>query len=119
MACTRLTDFFTHVMRQQGYTIFNYVDYVTGIGPISTVKKAYQFLLNLLQQLGFPSSNTKLDPPSRRCNCLGVIIDTNETTISVPKGKIEEILDKCNEALSKANITKRQLRSISGSLKSL
>ena len=45
MACTRLTDFFRYIMRQQGYTIFNYIDDLVGIGPLSTVGEAYKYLL--------------------------------------------------------------------------
>ena len=45
MACTRLTDFFRYIMRLQGYTIFNYIDDLIGIDPLSTVGKAYKYLL--------------------------------------------------------------------------
>ena len=103
-------------MRQQGYTIFNCIDDLVGIGPLSTVKKAYKYLMELLETLGFPISDSKLAPPSSRCNCLGVIVDTQNATLSVPQGKLCEIMDKCNNALGKAKVSKQQLQSIIGSL---
>ena len=116
MACTRLTDFFRYIMRQQGFTIWNYIDDLVGIGPLSTVGKAYKFLLELLDNLRFPISGSKLEPPTTRCNYLGVIVDTETATLSVPQGKLAEVIDKCKNALNKASISKQQLQSIIGSL---
>ena len=103
-------------MKQQNCTIFNYVDDLMGIGPVSTVHTAYSFLLNLLEKLGFPISTSKLESPSTKGNCLGVIIDTIASTLSVPDKKLKEILGKCNSAYNKENLTKRELQSIIGSL---
>ena len=86
------------------------------IGPLSTVGKAYKFLLELLDNLRFPISGSKLEPPTTRCNCLGVIVDTETATLSVPQGKLAEVIDKCKNALNKASISKQQLQSIIGSL---
>ena len=116
MACTRLSDYFRHVMKQQDFTIFNYVDDLMRIGPVSTVHKAYSFLLNLLQKLGFPISNSKLEPPSTRGNCVGVIVDTIACTVAVPDKKLTETLGKCNSAYKKNYLNKRELQSIIGSL---
>ena len=104
-------------MRQHGYIIFNYIDDLVGIGPLSTVENAYKFLLELLENLGFPISSSKLEPPSIICNCLGVVVDTKNATLSVPQGKLLEVIDKCRNALGKASISKQQLLSIIGSVK--
>ena len=58
-------------MRQKNFTIFNYVDDLMGIGPLSSVHNAYTFLLKLLEKLGFPISTSKLEPPNTTGNCLG------------------------------------------------
>ena len=102
-------------MGQQNFTIFNYVDDLMGIGPVSTVHTAYSFLLNLLEKLGFPISISKLESPSTKGNCLGVIADTIASTFSVTDKKLTGILDKCNSAYNKENLTKRELQSITGS----
>ena len=116
MACTRLSDYFRHIMRQENFTIFNYVDDLMGIGPLSTVHNAYTFLLDLLEKLGFPISTSKLEPPSTTGNCLGVIVNTVTSTLSVPTKKLAEILNKCNCVHSQKYLTKRELQSIIGSL---
>ena len=101
MACRQLSDYFRHVMKQQDFTIFNYVDDLMGIGPVSTVHEAYSFVLNLLEKLGFPISSSKLESPSTRGNCLGVIVDTITCTVAVPDKKCTETLGKCNSAYKK------------------
>ena len=116
MTYTGLTNFFRYLMSQQGYTIFNYIYDLVGIDPLSSVEKAYKFFLELLEKLGFQISGSKLEPLSRKCNSLGVIIDTKNTTLSVPQGKLLEIVDKCRNALDNTSITKQQLQSIIGSL---
>ena len=116
MACTRLTDFFRYIMRQQGFTIYNYIDDLVGTGPLSTVDKAYKDLLELLDNLRFPISGSKLEPPNTKCTCLGVIVDTETATLSVPEGKLSEVIDKCRNAMNKVSISKQQLQSIIGSL---
>ena len=116
MACTRLTDFFRYIMRQHGFTIYNYIDDLVGIGPLSTVDRAYKFLLELLENLRFPISGSKLEPPSTRCTCLGVIVDTESATLSVPEDKLSEVINKCRNAMDKVTISKQQLQSIIGSL---
>ena len=103
-------------MRQHGFNIFNYVDDLVGIGPLSTVENACKFLLELLESLRFPISGSKLEPPSTRYNCLGVIVDTETATLSVPEGNLLEVIDKCRNAGEKASISKQQLQSIIGSL---
>ena len=86
MVCTRLTNFFRFIIRQQGYTIFDNIGDLVGIGPLSTVENAYQFLLELLGNLGFPVCDSKLEPPSSKCNCLGVIVDTKMLHFQCLKG---------------------------------
>ena len=117
MACRRLSDYFRYVMKQQDFTIFNYVDDLMGIGTVSTVHKVYSFLLNLLEKLGFPISSSKLESPSTRGNRLGVIVHTITCTctVAVPDKKLTEVLGKCNSAYKKKYLT-RELQSIIGSL---
>ena len=110
MACTRLSDFFRHVMRQRGDVICNYVDDLIGIGTPDRIFNAFQYLKHLLEELGFPIS------PTKECNCLGVIINTENATISVPRIKIQEMIKKCEKMQQAVVITKKELQSLIGSL---
>ena len=84
-------------MSQKGYSVYGYVDDILGISSTHTATVAYEYLLNLLKELNFPVSTSKLVPPTTRCNCLGLMVDTVEQTISIPAGKEIEILEKCRD----------------------
>ena len=86
------------------------------IGPLSTVENAHQFLLALLRSVKFPIRNSKLEHPSSRCNCICVIVDTQNATFTVPQVKFQEVMDKYKDTLGKVNLRKQQLQSIIGSL---
>ena len=53
---------------------------------------------------------------SAQLNCLGIIVDTKEITLSIPRKKNQEILDTYNAWHYKTHCTKHQLQSLLGSL---
>ena len=59
-------------MYQNNHVIFSYVDDLLGVGLENTVYDSFNDLLQLLQDLGFPISQSKLRSPSLTCNCLGI-----------------------------------------------
>ena len=46
-------------MHKCNYVVYNYMDDIMGIGPESTVFDSLYYLLQLLQNLGFPISTSK------------------------------------------------------------
>ena len=116
MGMTRLTDFFRFLMTQKGYHIYSYVDDMIGCAEESNADSQCDFLLSLLERLGFPISPKKLVRPTKVCNCLGIVIDTTNRTLSVSEEKQQEIIKKCNDLQNQSFITKRQLQSILGSI---
>ena len=63
-----------------------------GIGPESTVFDSFNYLLQLLEKLGFPISTSKLISLQTECNCLGIMVNTVKKTLAVPSQKLAEIL---------------------------
>ena len=116
MACTRLSDFFRYLMHKNNYVIFNYVDDLLGVGKEKNIHDSFKFLLSILKKLGFPISKSKLAAPSTTCNCLGVIVNTKEATLSVPTEKLTEIMKKCKKVDNQTRITRQELQSLLGSL---
>ena len=90
-------------------------DYI-GVGIPSIAHKSFQFLLKLMEHLGLSVSQKKLVPPSTRVTCLGVLIDTDAGTISIPSEKLLQINETVQQCLLKHTCTKRQLQSILGLL---
>ena len=58
----------------------------------------------------------KLVAPSTSVTCLGIQIDTVKRTLSLPEGKLQEIVDLCKNWASKTYCSKKDLQSLLGSL---
>ena len=98
-ACTRLSDFFRYLMCKRNYVVYNYIDNIMGIGPESRVFVSFHYLLQLLENLGFPISTSKLISPQTECNCLGIMVNKVKNTLAVPSQKLAEILRKCQDTV--------------------
>ena len=116
MFLTQFTDYIRYVMRCNSFTIVNYVDDLLGLENPDISDLSFQFLLIILAQAGFPISSSKLAPPSTSCVCLSLLIDTVKETISVPKEKNSDILNRCKWALSQKSLSKNNLQSLIRSL---
>ena len=112
----RLSDAVHHIMRQQHYDVINYIDDILGVVLPSRIDASFDALCQLLGDLGFQISKKKLEPPSTCLNCLGILINTETFTMSIPPAKLKEILDICQEWSCKSFCTKHQLQSLLGSL---
>ena len=110
-----LSDAVHHMMRQHDYDIINYIDDILGIDLPSRVDTSFDALSTLLGHLGFEISH-KLVEPATCVNCLGILVNTENFTLSIPNEKLQEILQKCITWRSRTHCIKRQLQSLLGSL---
>jgi hypothetical protein len=62
------------------------------------------------------TSNSKTVKPAYKCNCLGIVIDTLDFTISIPQDKLRAIISICKQLQKFKKLTKHQLQSILGLL---
>ena len=72
-----------YVISYHGFPgLWNYIDDLIYTGLLSKIHQSYNFLLQLLQQLGLDISIEKLVSPSTSVICLGIIINTESRTYS-------------------------------------
>ena len=112
----RCSDAVRFIMRKNGHKIVGYVDDYIGFGTPIEAEASFQTLVDLLQRLGLTISEKKLVPPSTQVTCLGVKIDTENGSVSIPPEKIQAISSMVTEWQSKKSCTKRQLQSLLGHL---
>ena len=112
----RLSDAVRYVMRRKGFTIIDYIDDYVGVGVPSVAWASFHALLDLMTQLGLTVSVKKLVRPATQATCLGVLIDTEKGTISIPPEKLRDVTDAVRHWMTKDFATKRQLQSILGLL---
>ena len=88
-----LSDPVRYLMCYQGFDVVNYTNDFIGFGMPDVVQRVYDCLYNILGTLGLTVSQKKLVPPLTHVPCLGIIIDTVDTSISIP----EENCSKSNK----------------------
>ena len=111
-----LSDAVSHIMRQRGFRVIDYIDDYVGFSVPSIAHASFVSLSKLMRDLGLTVSEKKLVPPSTQVVCLSVLIDTVKGTVSIPSEKLHQINDMVKEWLTKKTCTKRQLQSLLGSL---
>ena len=102
-------------MRQRHYDVINYIDDILGIGLPSQIA-SFDALRQILWKLGLQVSEKKLESPTTYLNCLGILINTETFTMSLPPQNLKEIREKCCQWQQKCYCNKRQLQSFLGSL---
>ena len=94
----KVTDSIRFIIKNHGFPdLYNYVDDLIYCGTPSTIFSAYERLSSLLAQLGLQISLEKLVPPSTSVTCLGILIDTETRTMSVPSENLHNILQLCHQ----------------------
>ena len=69
-----------------------------------------------MAKLGLSVSEKKLVMLSTKAVCLGILIDSQNGTISIPPEKLEQVNTMVRQWLTKNVVTKQQLQSLLGSL---
>ena len=75
-------------MAKHGFPdLLNYIDNLIYVGLPSKIDTAFDFLMSLLADLGLEVSSKKLVAPATSVVCLGILIDSQNRTISIPPEK--------------------------------
>ena len=112
----RISDSIRYIMNSLGFKVTNYIDDIIGHSVCSQAFDSFNTLFKLLTELGFDISQKKIVTPCTKVTCLGVDIDTENFTISIPKEKVQEIMQICNTWATRQCCTKRELQSLLGKL---
>ena len=105
-----------HVMCQRGFCVIDSIDDYVGVGVLDIACVSFGSLFKHLNDLGLTISDSKLVPPSTEVVCLGVLINTENGTVSIPSDKLSQINDTVRHWMQKITCTKRQLQSLLGLL---
>ena len=111
-----VSDTVRYVVRTRGYKIINYVDGFCGVGTPCHAHDAYDCLYSVLNALGLSISAKKLVPPGTQVVCLGILIDSETGTVSIPEEKMVKIIQLVASWEAKNHCTKRELQSLLGHL---
>ena len=114
----RITQAVKRMMIRKGHNLMIvYLDDWLILGPDKeSCNSALNILLKLLRELGFSISYNKVVPPTTALVFLGILIDSQDVTISLPHEKVGELEALISHFASSKHATKRQLQSLAGKL---
>lgn len=113
-----ISDFIVQCMSRRGHNnIINYLDDYFCWGPTFESCAATQnALIRLLGQLGFMVAWSKCSSPSTTCVFLGIQIDSNRMSMSLPQEKLQKLLAELEFFQSRDRATVKQLQRLCGVL---
>ena len=76
--------------------------------------EAYMDTLNVLRQLGLPVAPHKLLPPTREITWLGICLDLDKNSLSIPRKKMDEMRQTILETKVMKVMSTRQLQRVVG-----
>ena len=116
VGCSRITNALMFIQSKHGYKGGSYLDDLIGVSHPSSGAEAYDHLGKLLHDLGLEENIPKACPPSVIQTVLGVLIDTENMTISVTNERMEEIKYLLGKWEKKRVCRKKELQSLIGKL---
>ena len=94
-----------------------YLDDLVVVAPSSQeARQLFHTTQRLLKELGLPEAVDKTQPPSQIITWLGITVNTQQMTISMPKEMVEHTLKVIQTAAARRSINKRSLQSILGKI---
>ena len=76
------------MMRRRHFNVINYIEDILAIDVPSKIQASFDTLRQLLDVLRFDISLKKLEKPSTRLNCVGILVDTDKFTLLIPAEKL-------------------------------
>ena len=102
------------MFQELGYHCTNYIDDFGGAETPDKSAAAFQTLGSLLADLGLDTSRDKASPPAIVMVFLGVLVNTDEMTVSVPPERLQELFSRCSSLLSVDHVSRTELQSLLG-----
>jgi hypothetical protein len=105
-------------LQQQGLRLVVYLDDILIIGSSEVeTRKAVKMVVDLFEFLGFVIQLEKsVTEPSQSLEYIGLVVDANAMSFTLPLGKKESLLVQCNKAYKSKTLTLRELASLLGIL---
>ena len=114
----RLTQSVKRMMHRKGFQgVVVYLDDFLIVSPSQEeCELAFTTLRELLLDLGFQISPSKVVPPCQQLTFLGIVFDTRAMELCLPQSKLDETRVLINTFLARKRASKRQLQQLAGKL---
>ena len=111
-----MTNAITYIYNSFGYEDVNYLDDLGGAERAENAEVAYRELQLLLKDFGLCEAHNKSCAPSWCMVFLGIEVNTILLTLSIPKEKMDEILQVLSMWVERTSATLRDVQKLAGLL---
>ena len=114
-AMQSIADFIIRALTAKNITAHMYLDDILIVSATRQIaQRDYKDTIEFLQHLGLQVAKNKLQPPSPVVKWLGVRIDVEQNSLSIPADKLDQIKTCMARASRKKTITVKQLQRLVG-----
>ena len=113
--CQSVTELVAKIVSKQAHVLV-YLDDFGGAESGRKAQETFGKLGELLTQVGLEEAREKAIPPSTRMDWLGISFDTEEWTMALKPGKLDQLLDWLPRLLKLKRVRKVFLQKILGKL---
>ena len=113
----RVADAIVGILTARGIYAKMYLDDIIIVSP--NQQKAnidFQEARDLLMELGLPEATDKAQPPATAVTWLGIVLDTQSMTLSIPDEKLKKVKNKINIISQRRSVSKKKYQSLLGAL---
>ena len=93
-----------------------YLDDYIGVTSPPNASNAFQTLTNLLQVVGLPINQKKVEKPGEQVTCLGIEINARTGILKIPENKMLEVKEMCSKWINRTHASRRQSQKLTGKL---
>ena len=111
-----ITNLICFILAKQDIKIFNFIDDIYAFCHKDVAQQAFEALAMVIEQVGLPINPAKVFPPTTNLPIMGIVIDVNARTFSIPTEKLHKIWCQCNKMFLRDRLTKRELQTPLGKL---
>ena len=112
-----LTQAVRRIMAQRGSQVVAYLDDFLIVGESKRdCANSMNDLMCVLLSLGFRINYNKVEGPVKRLTFLGIVLNTEDMTMSLPQERLDDLDHTLKSVLYKSKVTKKGLQSLAGKL---
>ena len=112
-------EFIIRALQTRNIKALMYLDDLIIVAPAGEADSHYQQAIALLQRLGLEVAIHKLQPPARKVTWLGINVDLDDNSISIPAKKLAEIQQGLAHASRQESLARKDLQRVIGQINHL
>ena len=112
----RITDFVRYLMAKRSFSVHNYINDIYAVAHKDSADLVFETLKEILHDIGLPLNENKVFAPCTSLTIMGIVVDIQARTFSIPHNKLLEIVKSRVEMFLRNRFTKQELQSLLGHL---